>query len=223
MSSEISEKQSSVNASNRYIKKLREEIEDIESDNTEVDEVNDKLKQFDKDRSEFEDDRKEITEDRHYYEIASILLRDSGIKAKIIKHYLPIINKLINKFLTSMDFFAKFTLDEEFNETIKSRHRDDFSYMSFSEGEKLRIDLALLLTWREIARIKNSANTNLLILDEVFDSSLDAVGTEEFLKLLHAVGNSAHVYVISHKADSLADKFQNSMSFQKQNNFSKLV
>ena len=223
LSSEISEKQSSVNASNRYIKKLREEIEDIESDNTEVDEVNDKLKQFDKDRSEFEDDRKEITEDRHYYEIASILLRDSGIKAKIIKHYLPIINKLINKFLTSMDFFAKFTLDEEFNETIKSRHRDDFSYMSFSEGEKLRIDLALLLTWREIARIKNSANTNLLILDEVFDSSLDAVGTEEFLKLLHAVGNSAHVYVISHKADSLADKFQNSMSFQKQNNFSKLV
>tara|TARA_Y100001963_G_scaffold146476_1_gene221488 strand:- start:6684 stop:8405 length:1722 start_codon:yes stop_codon:yes gene_type:complete len=223
LSAEISEKQSSVNASNRYIKKLREEIEDIESDNTEVDEVNDKLKKFDEDRDEFEDGRKELVEDRHYCEIASTLLRDGGIKAKIIKHYLPIINKLINKFLTSMDFFAKFTLDEEFNETIKSRHRDDFSYMSFSEGEKLRIDLALLLTWREIARIKNSANTNLLILDEVFDSSLDAVGTEEFLKLLHAVGNSAHVYVISHKADSLADKFQNSMAFQKQNNFSKLV
>jgi energy-coupling factor transporter ATP-binding protein EcfA2 len=122
-----------------------------------------------------------------------------------------------------MDFFANFTLDEEFNETIKSRHRDTFSYMSFSEGEKMRIDLALLLAWREIARIKNSANTNLLILDEVFDSSLDTAGTEEFMKILHSFGITANVFVISHKADQLVDKFEHAMSFEKKNNFSRIA
>ena len=132
-------------------------------------------------------------------------------------------NKLINKYLVSMDFFAQFTLDEEFNETIKSRYRDDFSYMSFSEGEKMRIDLALLLSWREIARLKNSANTNLLILDEVFDSSLDAFGTEEFLKLIHSLSQRCNIFVISHKSDQLADKFPNQMTFEKQNNFSKML
>jgi len=117
-------------------------------------------------------------------------LKDTGIKAKIIKYYLPIMNKLINQYLSSMDFFVNFTLDENFDETIKSRYRDEFGYMNFSEGEKMRIDLALLLSWRDIARIKNSVNTNLLILDEVFDSSLDAVGTDEFMKLLKLVGKN---------------------------------
>ena len=150
------------------------------------------------------------------------LLKDTGIKSKIIRHYLPVMNKLINKFLVDMGFFAQFSLDENFNETIKSRHRDQFSYMSFSEGEKMRIDLALLLAWREIARLKNSANTNLLILDEVFDSSLDSVGTEEFLKLMSVLSTSTHVFVISHKSDQLVDKFDNQITFVKKGNFSRL-
>ena len=137
------------------------------------------------------------------YSHASNLLKDTGIKARIIKTYLPVMNQLINKYLGDMDFFAQFHLDENFSETIKSRHGDDFSYSSFFEViEKLRIDLALLLAWREIARLKNSANTNLLILDEVFDSSLDAGGTEEFLKLLDILSERCNIFVISHKGRS---------------------
>jgi energy-coupling factor transporter ATP-binding protein EcfA2 len=131
-------------------------------------------------------------------------------------------NKLINKYLGDMDFFCKFNLNENFDETIKSRHRDEFTYHSFSEGERLRIDLSLLLAWREIARLKNSVNCNLLLLDEVFDSSLDAVGTEEFLKLLTTFGNRANIFVISHKSDAMTDKFQNHIVFEKKNNFSKI-
>jgi len=164
-----------------------------------------------------------LVEEMHYHSVASSLLKDSGIKAKIIRFYLPVINKTINKYLVSMDFFANFTLDEEFNETIKSRYRDTFSYMSFSEGEKMRIDLALLLAWREIAKLKNSANTNLLILDEVFDSSLDTTGTDEFMKILHSFGTNTNVFVISHKSDQLVDKFEHTMSFEKKNNFSKVI
>jgi DNA repair exonuclease SbcCD ATPase subunit len=166
---------------------------------------------------------KRIIDDGQYYEVIGGLLKDSGIKAKIIKHYLPIINKLINKYLSAMDFFVKFNLDEEFKESIKSRHRDDFSYESFSEGEKMRIDLSLLLCWREIARMKNSVSCNLLILDEVFDSSLDAGGTEEFMKLLKAMGTNSNIFVISHKTDQLIDKFTNILTFEKKNNFSKMV
>ena len=131
-------------------------------------------------------------------------------------------NKLINKYLVSMDFFCQFNLDESFDETIKSRHRDEFTYQSFSEGERLRIDLSLLLAWREISRLRNSTNCNLLILDEVFDSSLDAVGTEEFLKLLNTFGNKSNIFVISHKSDSMTDKFQNHIVLEKKNNFSKI-
>ena len=131
-------------------------------------------------------------------------------------------NKLINKYLSSMNFFANFTLDEEFNETIKSRHRDTFSYMSFSEGEKLRIDLALILSWREIAKIKNSANCNLLILDEVFDSSLDSMGTDDLMKLLEDLSINTNIFVISHKSDQLSDKFSNYLVFEKKNNFSRI-
>ena len=155
-------------------------------------------------------------------DIAGILLKDSGIKRKIIRKYIPALNKIINKYLTAMDFFAQFTLNEDFVEVIKSRFRDIFSYENFSEGEKLRIDVALLLAWRDIAKMKNSANTNLLILDEVFDSSLDGVGTEEVIKILQTLGSANNIFVISHKSDQLLDKFQNVMVFKKIKNFSKL-
>jgi DNA repair exonuclease SbcCD ATPase subunit len=153
---------------------------------------------------------------------ASMLLKDNGIKARIIKHYLPIINKTINHYLTAMDFPILFTLDEEFNEIIKSRHRDTFEYNLFSEGEKKRIDLALLLTWRAVAKLKNSAATNLLVLDEVFDGSLDANGTEEFLKIIAAMEADTNVWVISHKGDQYIDKFAHTLTFEKHRGFSQL-
>ena len=150
-------------------------------------------------------------------------MQDTGIKTKIIKQYLPIMNQFINKNLADMDFFVNFTLDEEFNETIKSRHRDKFSYASFSEGEKQRIDLALLFTWRTIAKMKNSAATNLLILDEVFDSSLDNSATDLVMMLLNTIGEETNVWVISHKGDQLFDKFKNVVKFTKKQNFSVIV
>ena len=150
------------------------------------------------------------------------MLNDTGIKTKIIKQYLPIMNQLINKYLMSMDFYVNFNLDENFNETIKSRFRDTFNYASFSEGEKMRIDLALLFTWRAIAKMKNSVNTNLLILDEIFDSSLDGQGTDEFLRILNTLGDE-NTFVISHKGDQLVDKFRNSIKFEKQQNFSRIA
>jgi DNA repair exonuclease SbcCD ATPase subunit len=164
-----------------------------------------------------------LKEDLSYLKLAGDILKDNGVKIKIIKHYLPSMNKFINKYLRSMDFFIQFNIDEEFNEVIKSRHRDEFSYMNFSEGEKMRIDLALLLAWREIAKMKNSVNCNLLILDEIFDSSLDSVGTDEVLRLLNALGVKTNVFVISHKADQIVDKFTNTITFEKKNNFSKMT
>ena len=163
--------------------------------------------------------RTKLREDKVYYEAARSMLMDTGIKTKIIKQYLPIMNKLINKYLTSMEFYVNFTLDENFEETIKSRYRDEFSYASFSEGEKMRIDLALLFTWRAIAKMKNSTNCNLLMLDEIFDSSLDGTGTDEFLKILNTLSGE-NVFVISHKQDALADKFRETIRFEKIRNFS---
>jgi DNA repair exonuclease SbcCD ATPase subunit len=163
--------------------------------------------------------RSKLREDKLYAEAARNMLQDTGIKTKIIKQYLPIMNKLINKYLTSMEFYVNFTLDENFEETIKSRYRDEFSYASFSEGEKMRIDLALLFTWRAVAKMKNSTNTNLLILDEIFDSSLDGTGTDEFLKILNTLSGE-NVFVISHKQDALADKFRSTIRFEKVKNFS---
>ena len=156
------------------------------------------------------------------FQVIGSLLKDSGIKSQIIKKYIPIFNKLINKYLQSMDFFVNFTLDEEFNEVIKSRFRDEFSYSSFSEGEKQKIDLALLFTWREVARMKNSVSTNLLILDEVFDSSLDASATGELLSILRGLGKETNLFVISHKGDILVDKFLRTLKFEKVNDFSKM-
>ena len=163
-----------------------------------------------------------LREDKFYVDVARNLLMDTGIKTKIINKYLPIMNKLINGYLTSMDFYVNFTLDNSFNETIKSRHRDEFSYSSFSEGEKMRIDLALLFTWRAVAKMKNSTNTNLLILDDIFDSSLDTTGTDDFLKILNTFADQ-NVFVISHKGDTMFDKFRSVIKFEKQRNFSKLL
>ena len=219
---QISIKQNEVSASLQYIDKIQKNIKSILNEGSEIQEAKNELNQLIGEGKNHFEKRKELIEDKHYYNIASTLLKDSGIKSKIIKHYLPIMNKLINKYLSDMDFFCQFNLDENFNETIKSRHRDEFSYHSFSEGERLRIDLSLLLAWREIARLKNSVNCNLLILDEVFDSSLDAVGTEEFLKLLTSFGSRANIFVISHKSDTMTDKFQNHIVFEKKNNFSRI-
>jgi DNA repair exonuclease SbcCD ATPase subunit len=150
------------------------------------------------------------------------LLRDTGIKTKIIRQYVPIINKYVNRYLNELDFLINFSIDENFNETIQSQYRDEFSYASFSEGEKMRIDLALLFTWRMVAKLKNSVNTNLLVLDEVFDSSLDADGTDAFLKILNTLDANTNVFVISHKGEILYDKFNSTIKFLKEKNFSKI-
>jgi DNA repair exonuclease SbcCD ATPase subunit len=157
-----------------------------------------------------------------HYDVVYDILKDGGLKSRIIKHYVPIINGLVNKFLGKLNLYVDFTIDEEFKETIKSRYRDAFSYSSFSEGEKQRIDLAILLTWREVAKMKNSLNCNLLIFDEILDSSLDAAGTEAFMKILNKMKNKCSIYIISHKADALIDKFDQTLQFEKKNNFSKI-
>ena len=176
-----------------------------------------------KDLSVVDQDCANINKTIDEYQVVSYLLKDSGIKKQIIKKYVPVFNNLINKYLHSMDFFVNFTLDEEFNEVLKSRFRDEFSYASFSEGEKQKIDLALLFTWREVARMKNSAATNLLILDEVFDSSLDASATGELLSILLKLGGDTNLFVISHKGDILIDKFKRCLRFEKINDFSKII
>ena len=162
-------------------------------------------------------------EDRSVLQAASVVLKDGGIKAKIIKQYVPVINKLINKYLSAMDFFVQFELNEQFEETIKSRFRDEFSYASFSEGEKMRINLAILFTWRAVAKLRNSINTNLLIMDEVFDSSLDSTGTEEFMKILINLTQDTNTFIISHKTDQLWDKFERVIRFEKHKNFSRIA
>jgi DNA repair exonuclease SbcCD ATPase subunit len=205
-----------VNSYEKDIKRYEDIEKTISSHKGDLDKLNESMVELDHKKTQ----QKENLE---YLSYATDLLKDSGVKSKIIKYYLPTMNKYINKYLSSMNFNIKFTLDEEFNETIKSRYRDDFSYMNFSEGEKMRIDLALLLSWREIAKLKNSVNCNLLILDEVFDSSLDGVGTDDVLRLLNTLGSNANVFVISHKADQISDKFKSTMTFEKKGNFSKLV
>ena len=173
--------------------------------------------------AEIEAKREALSRRNAVLSAASALLKDGGIKTKIIRQYIPIMNKLINKYLAAMDFFVHFELDEQFNEKIKSRFRDEFSYNSFSEGEKMRINLAVLFTWRAIAKMRNSATTNLLIMDEVFDSSLDGVGTDEFLKILNNLTADNNTFIISHKGDALYDKFHSIIKFEKQGNFSRMV
>jgi DNA repair exonuclease SbcCD ATPase subunit len=220
---EIAKHNSTISAVNTYITKLQKEIKLLSTHKETLEVDNEKLKELNEQLNELIKKQEELAVEKQYYEFASALLKDTGIKTKIIRQYLPIMNKLINKYLTAMDFFVNFNINESFEETIKSRHRDEFSYANFSEGEKMRIDLALLFTWRQIAKLKNSTNTNLLILDEVFDSSLDGVGTEEFLKLIHEMGNDTNIFVISHKGDQLFDKFRSIIKFEKKNNFSQVA
>jgi DNA repair exonuclease SbcCD ATPase subunit len=192
------------------------QTKEVEIDKTEIDNLILELKIK---QSEYET----LLQEKQLLDVASLLLKDTGIKTKIIKQYVPVMNKLINKYLAAMDFFVNFELNENFEETIKSRFRDDFAYESFSEGEKMRIDLALLFTWRAIAKLRNSASTNLLILDEIFDSSLDNEGTDEFMKIIIQLTKENNTFIISHKGDQLFDKFQNVIRFEKRNNFSKIV
>jgi len=213
---------SAITSSKKYLKQLQELAEKVQREKASLQTERDAMAALQGEEDGAEGQKKDLVQDLHTMEIATVLLKDSGIKRKIIRKYIPALNKIINKYLISMDFFAQFTLNEDFNEIIKSRHRDEFSYENFSEGEKLRIDLSLLLAWRDIARMKNCANTNLLILDEVFDSSLDAVGTEEVIKILQSMGGSNNIFVISHKSDQLLDKSQNILTYKKVNNFSKL-
>ena len=212
--------QTGVKGLNDSIIKLEKQIKQIQKPKEDVDE--DELDTIKKEVEQAQDELKQLLDDKAYYDVASSLLKDTGIKTNIIKQYLPVINKLVNKYLTSMDFFVNFNLDESFKETIKSRHRDEFSYHNFSEGEKQRIDMALMLTWRAVAKLKNSSNTNLLILDETFDSSLDTTGTEELMKILHML-EGVNLIVISHKGDILQDKFLNVIRFGKEKNFSRIL
>jgi DNA repair exonuclease SbcCD ATPase subunit len=209
-------------ASQNYIQKLNQDIPTAGADVSKLAEEQSKLKAIAKEVVVHSEAKSALVEERHYLEIASVLLKDTGIKTKIIKQYLPVINKLVNKYLQAMDFFISFEIDEAFNEKIKSRHRDEFSYASFSEGEKAKIDLALLFTWRTIARMKNSASTNLLMLDEVFDGSLDINGTDFVMTILNTIGEDNNIFIISHK-DALFDKFRSVIKFEKKAGYSQIA
>jgi len=222
LNNEISQNNTRISSNQRQIRDLESEIqittEQFKNKNTE----HEKLKEFKDNLKNTIDELSVHREDINHHDFAYSLLKDDGVKTKIIKKYLPFINQQVNRYLQLMDFYINFTLDEEFRETVKSPIHEDFSYASFSEGEKMRIDLALLFTWREVARVKNSVNTNLLIMDEVFDSSLDGFGTDEFLKIIRYIIKGANIFVISHKSD-LNDKFENVIQFDKIKGFSKIV
>ncbi len=217
---EISTMNSTISTLNSQNTKLLQEIENTKSNTESIDAEKTKLKELAKSAMQFLDRKTILSEERTVQEISATLLKDTGIKTAVIKEYLPAMNKLINMYLQAMDFYVHFELVESFNETIKSRFRDEFTYASFSEGEKMRIDLAILFTWRQIAKMKNSVNTNLLILDEIFDSSLDTAGTDYFLSVMNQLGEKTNVFVISHKGDQLFDKFHSVIKFEKKNDFS---
>ena len=217
---ELSTRNSTVTLLNKQIKELEAETQRVKSDTTNLDEEKSKLKELATEAITKIHTKTTLQEQRNLEEVANILLKDTGIKTAIIREYLPVMNKLINKYLNAMDAYIHFELDEAFNEIVKSRHRDDFTYASFSEGEKMRIDLSILFTWRQIAKMKNSVNTNLLLLDEIFDSSLDTAGTDYFLSLMGSFGENTNIFVISHKGDQLFDKFRSVIKFEKRNDFS---
>jgi len=217
----INNLKSEINANQSVIDSLQNDINRAGEEN--IDEERKKITDLNKRKGSEEEEKKTLSDTQEVFNIATTLLKDTGIKSRIIKQYVPVMNKLINKYLAAMDFFVQFELDENFNEVIKSRFRDEFTYASFSEGEKMRIDLSLLFTWRAIAKLKNSASTNLLIMDEVFDSSLDVSGTDEFLKIINDLTLDTNVFIISHKTDQLVDKFTNVIRFEKHQNFSRMV
>jgi len=218
----IATNNTSITEINRYIARVRKDIEELQNKETISNEEEQKLKELKQEIETKEKEFKELLDEKTYYEVASSLLKDTGIKTRIIKQYLPVINRLVNSYLGKLDFFVNFNLDETFKETIKSRFRDDFQYNNFSQGEKQRIDMALMLTWRAVARLKNSTNTNLLILDETFDSSLDATAVDELIKILHSL-DDVNIFVISHKGDILQDKFESVIKFEKVKNFSRII
>ena len=218
----ISQNNIKITGCQRQVRDLESEIQRITDQLANRNTEHDKLAQFKDSLRQTIEDLETKKEQVVYYDFAHSLLKDDGVKTKIIKKYLPLINQQVNRYLQLMDFFINFHLDEEFNETVKSPIHEDFSYSSFSEGEKMRIDLALLFTWREVARVKNSINTNLLIMDEVFDSSLDGLGTDEFLKIIRFIIKDANIFVISHKG-GLEDKFDAVMKFEKVKGFSRVV
>ena len=219
---DISQNNTHISIKQKQIRELESEIQTIterfKNRNTE----NKKLVEFKSNLKETMTDLSSVRDESLHYDFAYSLLKDDGVKTKIIKKYLPFINQQVNRYLQLMDFYINFTLDEEFNETIKSPIHEDFSYSSFSEGEKMRIDLALLFTWREVARVKNSVNTNLLIMDEVFDSSLDGFGTDEFMKIIRYIIKGANIFIISHKTE-LSDKFESVIKFDKVKGFSRKI
>jgi DNA repair exonuclease SbcCD ATPase subunit len=217
---ELSTRNSTITLLNKQVRELEAETQRVKSDTTNIDEEKGKLKDLAKEAIGKIGQKTQLQEQRNLEDVANILLKDTGIKTAIIREYLPIMNKLINKYLQAMDAYIHFELDEAFNESVKSRFRDDFTYASFSEGEKMRIDLAILFTWRQIAKMKNSVNTNLLLLDEIFDSSLDTAGTDYFLNLMNQFGDNTNIFVISHKGDQLFDKFRSVIKFEKRNDFS---
>jgi len=217
---ELSTRNSTITLLNKQIRELEAETQRVKSDTTNIDEEKTKLKDLAQDALNKITQKNLLLEHRNIEEVANVLLKDTGIKTAIIREYLPAMNKLINKYLNAMDTYIHFELDEAFNESIKSRFRDEFTYASFSEGEKMRIDLAILFTWRSIAKMKNSVNTNLLLLDEIFDSSLDTAGTDYFLTLMNTLGENSNIFVISHKGDQLFDKFRSVIKFEKRNDFS---
>ena len=205
----------------RMKKSIEAEIKSIKKKESTI--SNEEIKDSEEELVKINDIYNELVKKKDLYSASSVLLKDNGIKSRIIKKYIPIINKLINKYLSDLNFFVKFELYEEFNEVIKSRHRDEFSYSSFSEGERMKINLSILFTWRMISQLRNSINTNLLIMDEVFDSSLDSEATEDFMKLLNEFGDKTNVFIISHKTEQLNEKFDNIIRFKKQKNFSKIT
>ena len=222
LNNDISQNNTRISINQKQIRDLENEVqtitEQLENRNTE----HEKLAEFKTNLKKTEEDLATKKEEIIYHDFAYSLLKDDGVKTKIIKKYLPFINQQVNRYLQLMEFYINFKLNEEFSESIESPIHEDFSYSSFSEGEKMRIDLALLFTWREVARVKNSVNTNLLIMDEVFDSSLDSMGTDEFLKIIRFIIKDANIFVISHKAD-MFDKFERVMKFDKVKGFSRLV
>ena len=218
----ISKNNTKISGCQRQIRDLESEIQTVTEQLANRNTEHEKLTTFKDNLTTTYDDLSSRKDNINYYDFSYSLLRDGGVKSKIIKKYLPLINQQVNRYLQMMDFYINFTLDEEFNETVQSPIHEDFSYASFSEGEKMRIDLALLFTWREVARMKNSVNTNLLIMDEVFDSSLDGYGTEEFLKIIRFVIKDANIFVISHKT-GMDEKFDNVVKFEKVKGFSSIV
>ena len=218
---EMSKLNTSIDEIKKFSDSLHNEILLLEGKEEDGKDVENQLLELKKQLEETKIELNNISEEKKYIDVIREILSDKGAKAKIIKKYLPIMNTLINQYLQSMDFFVNFHLDEEFNETVKSRHRDVFDYNSFSEGEKMRIDLALVFTWRSIAKMKNSANTNLMVLDEIFDSSLDGQGTDDFFKIVRKM-EKENIFIISHKGDILFDKFTNIIKFDKEHNFTRL-